>query len=383
MWIIQPMCNRVWIGIYLLLSLQAAAWAAEGTAALNNDMAQMSQRIAPKLANAASNSTANLETPLPEDLKTPPKLTTANVRSGILGVWLRPKANISAQEQLNTLKQAGYTDIFVETFYHGMTIYPSQIAPQRPELQGRDLLQEFSDAAAEQGVRLHAWFEVLYWQPPSQYGIRGGLLSLHPDWETVNAQGQVSRTNPDQMGFADPALYQVRQTVYGLAQELGQWYPKVGLHLDYLRYPAQGDFGYHAAAQTAYQEQYSALPSAQTGAWLAWRQGVLAQVAQGMSQSYRVAGGQGLVSAAVNPMFPLRHAAAQQNWTMWRDIDIFIPMAYSKSTLFLRGLAEYIRLRSPSTVWMGLALGSGYPSLDAQIKVLKPQGYSNYVVFGR
>lgn len=90
-----------------------------------------------------------------------PTLLPANARSGILGAWVRPDRR-AALDVLTPLRGAGYTDVFVESFYHGMTIYPSEVAPQRPEFRGGDKLAEYRLAAATLGLRLHAWVEVLY-----------------------------------------------------------------------------------------------------------------------------------------------------------------------------------------------------------------------------
>lgn len=310
-----------------------------------------------------------------------PTLLPANARSGILGVWIRPDRRAAA-DVLTPLKEAGYTDVFVEAFYHGMTIYPSRVAPQRPEFAGRDVLDEYGQAAARLGLRLHAWVEVLYWRPPERYGVRGGLLGSRPEWETLDASGRPSRLGKLQMGFADPAVYQVRQTVYALARELGAGYARVGLHLDYLRYPAGGDFGYHPDARRAFRQMTGAAPSRADPRWYAFRQDVLTQVANGMSRAYRDAGGQGLVTAAVNPEYPFYKTETLQVWPKWAGVDVFVPMAYSPNVTYLKLLSRYVRARSSRPVWMGLLVGDGYPPLAQQVSALRQEGYSNFVVFG-
>ncbi|MBB6097435.1 uncharacterized lipoprotein YddW (UPF0748 family) [Deinobacterium chartae] len=313
----------------------------------------------------------------------PPTLLPANARSGILGAWLRPNARENPLEVLRSLKEVGYTDIFLETFYHGFTLYPSSIAPSRPELGDRDLLGEYVAAAAQLGLRLHAWLEVLYWAPPAQYGVRGGLLDRFPYLETRDAQGRSSRRGIHGMGFADPGLQETRLKVYALGRELATRYPNVGLHLDYLRYPAGGDYGYHPQARRAFSAQTGLEARPYVMEWYAWRQNVLTQVANGISRAYREAGGRGLVTAAVNPEFPFYKGETLQTWTRWTEVDVFIPMAYSRSNAYLKLLSRWIRNRSPRPVWMGLQVGPQYPDLQSQINTLKPEGFSNFVIFGR
>lgn len=326
-----------------------------------------------------------LDQETPENIVIPdlPPLPAANVRQGIMGVWVRPSPAQNVAALMADLKKEGYTDVFIETFYHGMTIYPSAVAPMRPELTGRDLLNEFAEAAAFSGLRLHAWLEVFYWAPPKQYGISGGLLDEHPEWETLSASGVRSRDTGLHMGFADPALFEVRQAVYNLSSELAENYPEVGLHLDYLRYPSKDDFGYHPQSVATFEKQTASKASVTNMKWYSFRQDVLAQAASGMSKAYREAGGKGLVTAAVNAYYPLYKPETQQVWTRWKGIDVFIPMAYSTNVSALKVLAYTLRNRSPRPLWMGLQVGPGYPGLTHQINALKPQGFSNYVVFGR
>lgn len=300
----------------------------------------------------------------------------------ILGVWIRPDVDEDVAAKLASLRDLGFTDVFVETFYHGYTIYPSNVAPQRPSLRGRDLLAEYHAAAQGVGVRVHAWLNVLYWAPPARYDVRGGLLDLNPGWETRDAHGQLSRETAHRMGFADPGLHDVRRTVYALAAELAARAPNVGLHLDYVRYPAGGDFGYHPRARGAFRAQTASAPIPTSGAWRSWRQDVVRQVAAGMGRAYRGAGGEGLVTAAVNPHFPLYKGETRQRWPDWAGVDVFVPMAYSQHPLHLRLLSRWLRVRSPERMWMGLQVGPQYPSLKRQMAALRPEGYNNFVVFG-
>lgn len=208
------------------------------------------------------------------------------------------------------------------------------------------------------------------------------MLDLHPDWETRDFSGTDASWGKLGMGFADPGLYGVRRTVYALARELAARYPSVGLHLDYLRYPAGGEFGYHPNAVRAFTQLTGRAPSRFDPRWYAFRQDLLTQVANGMSHAYRANGGLGLVTAAVNPNYPFYKVETLQIWPRWSGVDVFVPMAYSQSTTYLQLLSRYVRARSPRPVWMGLLVGEGYPSLGAQVAALKREGYSNFVVFG-
>ncbi|MFN8509931.1 MAG: family 10 glycosylhydrolase [Deinococcaceae bacterium] len=313
--------------------------------------------------------------PDPETIKAPPEATA---RSGILGTWLRPNFKDSAHIQLERLKNAGYTDVFLETVYHGMAIYPSQLVPIRPEIRSRNVLLEFYEAAAELDMRLHAWIEVLYWSPPNRYNIKGGLLDEHPEWETQTRDGRKSKQVATGMGFADPAIPEVQDWSEALAFEIGTLFPNVGLHIDYLRYPTGADFGYHPIAREAYMTSLATMPGL---TWNRFRESQIANIAGRIAEGFHASGASGLITAAVKPEYPFWGGETRQSWETWSGIDVYIPMNYSVNTWYLQALSQYLRAKSPKPVWMGIQIGEGYPSLEAQVNTLRPEGFNNFVVF--
>ncbi len=79
--------------------------------------------------------------------------------------WLRPVANLtSATLQLDNIQKAGFDAIYLETFYHGFTIYPSRLVPIRPEMKGTDYLKFYIDEGRKRGIAIHPWIEVFYWE---------------------------------------------------------------------------------------------------------------------------------------------------------------------------------------------------------------------------
>ncbi|HEX2863503.1 MAG TPA: hypothetical protein VHN99_02950, partial [Deinococcales bacterium] len=176
-----------------------------------------------------------------------------------------------------------------------------------------------------------------------------------------------------------------------LAGELAAREPGVGLHLDYLRYPAGADFGHNPATVQAFIEQKGRPPGGALDLpWFGFRRDLVTDVANGMARTYRAAGGTGPVTAAVSAQYPVWHLETFQDWTRWtgghRDsfdtgVDAFVPMAYSYSTLYLRGLARYVLARSPRPVWLGLRIGPGFPPLAALVAAARAEGIRDYAVF--
>jgi uncharacterized lipoprotein YddW (UPF0748 family) len=110
----------------------------------------------------------------------------------IRGAWHRPVETTPAAvgQTLDTLKSAGINTVFLETYFHGYTIFPSKtfqaygLAEENPKFKGVDLLQVWTDEAHKRGMKVHTWFQVFYggtkaFNPP------GPILSKYPNWANV------------------------------------------------------------------------------------------------------------------------------------------------------------------------------------------------------
>ena len=99
------------------------------------------------------------------------------VTNGVIqarGVWHRP--NITGTETnlegvcavLDTLKKTGINLVFLETFYHGMTVYRSNLIPYYTGFDAYDYspypdyLSAFVAEAEKRGIEVHAWVEDFY-----------------------------------------------------------------------------------------------------------------------------------------------------------------------------------------------------------------------------
>jgi uncharacterized lipoprotein YddW (UPF0748 family) len=217
----------------------------------------------------------------------------------IRGAWHRPveKTPAAIGETLDRLKAAGMNTVFLETFFHGYTIFPSQtyqaygLPAQNPKFQGVDLLQAWVQQAHQRNMKVHVWFQTFY-GGTNAYLPPGPILSRYPAWAnvqfaalspqklpgTVPAVGQpamngVSRVysatakassspSVDSNGkptplvvlktpekpvasnlelgayFLDPANPEVQGFLLKLVDEIVSRYDVDGFQLDYIRYPA-------------------------------------------------------------------------------------------------------------------------------------------------
>ena len=248
-----------------------------------------------------------------------------------------------------------------------------------------DALELASRVTTREGLGLNLWFETLYWRPDSSFGI-----PVTPLWKdsyaTLSAAGQTS-LEVSKLGFVDPTDPEVGNLLSGLSAELGHLYPQVGLHLDYLRYPREADFGYHPAAVAAFLEQSGidarvlARPdpqgefAAERQLWTAFRREQVTALAGRLIASYRAAGGTGLVSAAV-------YGAADplQDWRRWPGLQAAIPMLYYPLPALYR-LTPF-QFAPGKMIWPGVRVQAGGTPLGEQLALLHRLGYPNVAVFG-
>ena len=118
------------------------------------------------------------------------------------GVWHRP--NSSGRETtldglcsvLDEMAAAGINMVFLETFYHGMTVFKTNLVPYYTGFdkysygEYPDYLTAFCAEAEKRGIEVHAWVESFY------LGVNDStsLVKYFPDWLLVNESGSIRHT---------------------------------------------------------------------------------------------------------------------------------------------------------------------------------------------
>ena len=110
--------------------------------------------------------------------------------SELKGVWLRPTYFNEKDiiKVLDSLANSGINNLFLETYYHGKTIFPSQtmakygFIKQNEDYAGFDPLKIWINEAHKRNIKVHIWFETFYAgnKPPEtnpEY-----ILAKRPDW---------------------------------------------------------------------------------------------------------------------------------------------------------------------------------------------------------
>jgi uncharacterized lipoprotein YddW (UPF0748 family) len=316
------------------------------------------------------------------------------------GVWIRlPNDEPELDRILDDLTRAKFTTAFIETFYHGFTIYPSSAFPERPELNGRDLLRLFIDKAHQRNIQVHCWLEVLYWRPTLDTNFpQTPILDEHPDWLDLDINGKTTEGFESKHYFVNPAIPGVKLKITDLVKELCTKYQIDGINLDYIRYAAgNSEFGYNPYALNKFKRVYGydpkmLDPKIDELKWREWTQfreqqitDLVSLISQAIKQSKRPV----KLSAAVFPeYYQNRYTDSRlQDWATWCDkqyLDFLTPMCYSYS---LEGIKKEISISKSSAdkvpVYPGLAVlaGSNHPELAKQIQVSRDMGCKGEIVF--
>lgn len=199
------------------------------------------------------------------------------------GVWIRPTYfdKKSIEDVLDRLEDAGINTIFVETFYHGKTIFPSKtmekygFIKQYEDYEGFDPLKIWVNEGHKRGIKVHIWFQSFYVgnKPPETNPLY--ILAQRPDWANYQKKNAFSSTIPYSVSehngyFIDPANPEVQSFLYELLCEIINRYKPDGINLDYIRYPQSlapnysnydmSNWGYTRYARTEFKETYGVDP---------------------------------------------------------------------------------------------------------------------------
>jgi uncharacterized lipoprotein YddW (UPF0748 family) len=170
------------------------------------------------------------------------------------GAWIRPSSQDNDPAKLNArlqeMKALGINTIFLETYYQGKTIFPSDtmkavgLSSQHTQFLTQDPLKVWIEAAHANGMHLHAWTQIFFaGNREANAENFGPILHVHPEWANIQ-RGHIkdgvpvaSEIEPGHY-FLDPANPDVRRFLHNLLTEIVTHYNVDGINLDYIRYPA-------------------------------------------------------------------------------------------------------------------------------------------------
>jgi uncharacterized lipoprotein YddW (UPF0748 family) len=318
----------------------------------------------------------------------------------IRGAWLRPPGTIAALETtLAQLAAAKVTDLYLETFYHGVSTGRQGVFNARFSF---DYLAEAIRAAAKYNIRVHAWLEAGYWQ----YGTTGAYnFAQNPEWQSwnvaTNATGGDGTAGQVFANLVNPGVQaKLRAYCAELAAYTGLW----GIQTDYHRfaldnntsdaYPAP--WSYDTWSRSAFQSLYGVDPvtaAATTSGthwhrFLAWRRAGISAAAREMQAGIDSVNGGIEFSAAMfaTAMSSSAQIAKCQDWYTWATnnwVETLVPMAYGSTTSAIQtDIQATLDFAAGKRVVAGLAIIAGTrPTLVDQLNAIKARGVESFVLF--
>ncbi len=323
------------------------------------------------------------------------------------GAWLDTRSIPSNEEGIRHLVEVldrnGFNAIFVETYYHSRTIYPSPFLEhlgmdrQMHAFAGFDPLASLIAEAHSRSMQVHAWLHLFY----AGLNEPGPLLERFPDWKTVNRDGSTGYTHGDNHFYwVSPYAPEVAEYFAELIQEMLELYPLDGIQLDYVRFPdpVRADAGYSVEARRAFMEETGmdpiSLDPLRDGklyrSWNEFRARAVDRVVEHISLTVRAHGDDILLSASVMTRgMPIELSPSYlQDWPRWaenRYLDVLIPMAYSSRVNEMRGMLLWVNhfLRGNIPMYAGLqAFNLHSPQeLALQVDAARAMGVHGVVIF--
>lgn len=317
----------------------------------------------------------------------------------IRGAWLRPPSTIAALEtQLQSMSRAGLTDLYLETFYHGISTGRTGVFNARFSF---DYLAQAIPLAARYNIRVHAWVEAAYWQ----YGTTGAYnFASNPEWKVINLTTGTEGGDIAGQVFANLCHPGVQQKLRNFTAELAGYPGLWGVQTDYHRFPIDNNtsdvytapWSYEAWSNTQFQAIYGASANIFTQAdrstkpfwnqFLTWRRAGISEAARQMYLGIQSASNDVVFSGAVfaSATTSSSQLSKCQNWPAWCSggyLDQAVPMAYGSLSSIPTDLNLAKSLSAGKKVVAGLAITSGHPAATDQLNAAKGTSTEDFIFF--
>ena len=239
-------------------------------------------------------------------------------------------------------------------------------------------------------LEVHAWVNTFFVGQTSEPWL------VHPDWGNRKSDG-----GNDGYGYLDPGNPEVQAYTHGVFVQIAQQYPVDGIHLDFVRYPEGGDWGYTPAAIAAFNSASgkSGKPDASDPEFQQWRRDQVTAFVRDLHSDLKrlprpVSLSAALIAYGNGPrtvaewMKTATYSDVFQDWYRWLqegDLDFGVPMNYDRDSSptqagFFRSWTDWEKdHQGKSRVVIGVGNFENYPedSFAQVLRALQPSGAGN------
>ena len=340
------------------------------------------------------------------------KTSVPYIKNETKGVWIRPTEKNADQiiATLDNLKANGFNSVFLETYFHGKTIFPSQtmnkygFTVQNEIFEGFDPLDVWIKEAHKRDIKVHIWFQSFYVGNQSPDYNPSSILAVRPDWgnktkKNANSPKATMSASEHNGYFLDPANPEVNEFLLDLLSEIIDRYKPDGINLDYIRYPnatAGNDmnaWGFTEYARNDFKNQYGKDPVELTTSdvqWYDWNQYRRNNVTSFVKQVGELGKEKNVyISAVVFPDRASALASKQQDWRTWsinNYINGFTPLFLTYDSKMLASMMnDVMNVKSPQTdLYAGLFvtfMGGAPEDLIRQIYETRKMNANGVILF--
>lgn len=342
--------------------------------------------------------------------------TLPYLENELKGVWVRPteKSETEIERTLNEMAQLGINTIFLETYFHGKTIFPSEVMKsygfegQNKIFRGFDPLSCWVRGAHKRNMTLHVWFESFYIGNKLPQEDAYNILAVRPTWGNRNKENNASNEPVAHISehrgyFIDPANPEVVDFLTKLILEICARYNIDGVNLDYVRYPvsakatssnyAASNWGYTPYAREEFKKIYGIDPveiSADSAMWNKWDIYRQDRITKYVANIKDVLKDRGVVlSAVIFPDYKTSLETKQQNWQRWSSynyVDALTPLILTADYNLADNMLDELRRKTSSRtkIYPGLFVGfmeGESEDLLKQIHIIRNRNLEGVVLF--
>ena len=268
----------------------------------------------------------------------------------------------------------------------GMALYHSEIEPRSELLREApnswDPLLTAITLAHQAGLELHAWVN-LYpaWNKDVLPLDEKHLYYQHPNWFMHDIYGGHSKLKNGYQWLA-PTHPDVPRYLLDVCAEIYENYNVDGLHLDYIRFPAQ-TYSYDPASVRVFRQKFGAAPQSRPRAWRLWRQNSISRLLDSLYADVKKIKPDLVVSAAVVANFDLARKIYFQDgpgWLARGSMDAIYPMLYTNDVaIFERRLQDFLDNTHNRHIYAGINLKNDH--LDGKFEIIDRLGAAGVGIF--
>ncbi|MGI6455434.1 MAG: glycoside hydrolase family 10 protein [bacterium] len=274
----------------------------------------------------------------------------------------------------------GVKQVLFQIRGNATVFYPSRIEPWAWELTGKDATTVGVDPGwdpltvalregQKYGLEIHGWMNVFpAWRgtinPPGT--LRHPWVN-HKDWFMRDHLNKLMQPTASWYNFLSPGNTAVRSYLASVFAEVAQNYPSLaGLHMDYVRYPANRELGsyrnfsFDSESIKNFKKLYGYTPTDQSPDWSTFKCDQVTQSIRAIRSAMRKVAPRMELSGTFMAEIGKANQETGQDPLRWLDenlVDWAVPMAYQRNTSALSKTLDELQFMLPVNIHEKMVIG--------------------------